>query len=100
MIETFIRQYYEKTHFIPNEILVPMALENALLIEDWLKNLKEKKVRIRRPQRGEKAYLLNMALKNAEKTGTIDLDFAFKIQLSNANMTRQIITGIKNKLTL
>ncbi len=66
MIGAFITQYYERTPFIPKEILVPIPLNDTSLLEDWLYILKGKKVNILHPQRGEKARLLNMALQNAE----------------------------------
>lgn len=66
MIGTFIRQYYEKTHFVPKEILVPIFLEDAPLLEDWLCNIKGAKVSIMCPQRAEKARLVKMAVQNAE----------------------------------
>ncbi|UCF93200.1 MAG: excinuclease ABC subunit UvrC, partial [Desulfobacterales bacterium] len=65
-VGSFIRQYYEKNHFIPKEILIAQTLEDTALIEDWLGNLKGGKVRILRPQRGEKVRLINMAVHNAE----------------------------------
>ncbi len=67
MIEAFIRQYYEKTQFIPGEILVPAVIENVSLLEEWLKTLKGSHVRIYKPMRGEKRRLLEMALENAGK---------------------------------
>ena len=67
MISTFIRQYYETTPFIPVEILIPTDAEDHQLIEEWLKQLKGKTVRIHRPQRGEEARLLAIAKENAEK---------------------------------
>jgi excinuclease ABC subunit C len=66
MIGTFIRQYYEKNPFIPKELLLPVLMEDGALIEDWLCNIKGEKVSIIRPQRGEKALLVKMAMQNAE----------------------------------
>ncbi len=43
-----------------------MPLNDASLLEDWLYILKGEKVNILHPKRGEKARLLNMAIKNAE----------------------------------
>lgn len=65
LIETFLRQYYEKDRFIPKEILIPTAIENADIIEAMLKEKKERKVVILRPERGEKARLIKMAIENA-----------------------------------
>ena len=66
MIGAFISQYYERTPFIPGEILVSTTLNDAPLLEDWLYILKGKKVNILYPKRGEKARLLNMAINNAK----------------------------------
>ncbi len=66
LIGAFIKQYYGNTHFIPQEILIPLHLEDAPLIEGWLGNIKGKKVRIILPKRGEKTRLLKMGVQNAE----------------------------------
>ena len=66
MIGAFIRQYYERHRFIPDEMLVSTDLEDARLIEEWLRGLKQKKVHIYRPQRGEKVHLMKMAERNAQ----------------------------------
>ena len=63
---TFMRQYYEKTTFLPKELLVSMEMEDAKLIEAWFKTVKRKKVKILNPKRGEKAKLMRMAIHNAE----------------------------------
>jgi excinuclease ABC subunit C len=67
MLAAFIRQYYEKeSHFVPKEILAPLLLEDAPVLEDWLKSVKGEKVSILNPRRGEKARLIEMAAQNAE----------------------------------
>ena len=66
MIGSFIRQYYEKSHFIPGQILVSVSISDASLLEDWLRKKREKKVSILCPKRGEKARLIEMAVRNAE----------------------------------
>lgn len=66
LIRSFIRQYYEKSPFIPREILVPISIEDTSLLEDWLRSIKGKKVSIIHPKQGEKVRLLKMASLNAE----------------------------------
>ncbi|MBW2167484.1 MAG: excinuclease ABC subunit UvrC, partial [Deltaproteobacteria bacterium] len=68
MVSAFIRQYYEKTHFIPQEILVPIPLEDTCVLEDWLTAINQKKVRILYPRRGEKTQLVKMAAHNAQNS--------------------------------
>ncbi len=92
MVEAFIRQYYEKSHFVPKEILVPMGLENRLLLEAWLKDLKGKKVDILWPQRGEKVRLIKMARQNAENE--------FKIQESKEKKRKEMLERLKNRLKI
>jgi len=65
IIEDFIRQNYENTPYIPKEILVSSMSDNLSLLEDFLGRIKGKKVRVLRPQRGEKLQLVNMAVNNA-----------------------------------
>jgi excinuclease ABC subunit C len=66
MLATFIRQYYDRHPFVPDELLTSVELEDIDLTEEWLRNIKKKKIRIIYPQRGEKARLVNLAVHNAE----------------------------------
>ncbi len=91
-IESFIRQYYEKTHFIPREVLVPLALENIGLLEDWLKQIKEKKVEILWPKRGKKADLVRMAWQNATNQ--------LKTRLSDDKARKTILIRLQKRLKL
>jgi len=62
----FLRQFYEQAYMIPPEILVSHCLEDVEIIEGILKEFRKGKVKIHRPQRGEKRRLVLMALENAE----------------------------------
>jgi excinuclease ABC subunit C len=66
MIGAFIRQYYDRHPFIPDELLVSIDPEDANLIEEWLSAVNTKKVRIHQPRRGEKVKLVNLAVHNAQ----------------------------------
>ncbi|OQY58154.1 MAG: excinuclease ABC subunit C [Desulfobacteraceae bacterium 4572_88] len=93
MLGTFIRQYYEqKTHFIPKEILIPFSLEDAPLMEAWLREIKGEKVGILRPRRGEKARLLRMALENAEN--------GLKERIASANSKADLLTRLRKRLKM
>jgi excinuclease ABC subunit C len=67
VVAAFIRQYYERASFVPDEILVSAAPDDAALIEQWLRSVKKQRVRLIHPRRGEKARLLKMATENAAK---------------------------------
>jgi excinuclease ABC subunit C len=65
MLGVFIRQFYERRTLVPGELFVSHWLEDQSWIEEWLAAQKGRRVRIHRPERGEKARLLDMALANA-----------------------------------
>ena len=92
MIGVFIRQYYERHRFIPDEMLVSTDLEDAHLIEDWLRPLKQKKVRIYRPQRGEKVRLMAMAERNAQNE--------LKNQIASRSSELDLMLRLQKKLKL
>jgi len=68
IVSTFIRQYYEKTPFVPQEILVPTLPGDTPLLEELLRGYKGQTVRILKPQRGPKARLIKMAVQNAQNS--------------------------------
>lgn len=87
ILGAFIRQYYTKNRFMPKEILVSADLEDTALIEEILASPKGLKVRIRCPQRGQKAQLMKMAMNNAEKqlhdliaSRTVEMDVLTRLQ--------------------
>ena len=87
MIAAFVRQYYERHAFIPDELLTSVDLADAALTEEWLRSAKKKKVAILRPQRGEKAHLVNLAehnaqneLKNLIASRSAEMDLLLRLQ--------------------
>ena len=66
ILTAFIRQYYERHPFVPDEILISIKLEDADLVAEWLRDIKQKKIPIIYPLRGEKVRLVNLAVHNAE----------------------------------
>ncbi len=66
VIESFLKQYYGKDRFVPDEIFLPASLEEADSLETWLSGEKGRKVSILMPQRGEKKRFVRMACQNAQ----------------------------------
>lgn len=94
MIAAFIRQYYERHAFIPDELLVSTDLADADLTEEWLRGAKKKKVNILRPKRGEKVRLVNLAehnaqneLKNLIASRSAEMDLLLRLQ-KKLNMSK------------
>ncbi|MFB3885778.1 MAG: excinuclease ABC subunit UvrC [Thermodesulfobacteriota bacterium] len=67
VLSSFLHQYYREGKFIPAQILIPKAVPEQRLVEQWLTDLKGKRVRILVPSKGDKKHLLQMACENAEK---------------------------------
>ncbi len=67
VLSSFLRQYYRKGKFIPEQVLIPIAIPEQAAVEQWLTELKGKKVQILIPVRGDKRHLLRMACDNADK---------------------------------
>ena len=65
-LSAFVRQYYAEDRYIPQEILLPLTVEDHPLLMEWLSEKKGGRVAILAPQRGEKRRLVEMARKNAE----------------------------------
>ena len=61
----FIKQYYSDAPVIPPHILVQHPLEDAELINDWLRELRKGAVRLFRPQRGVHKQLMDVVAENA-----------------------------------
>jgi excinuclease ABC subunit C len=66
LMGAFVKQYYERAAFIAPEILLSEELEEKADIEIWLGHRAGRRVRLHRPQRGDKRRLVAMAQENAE----------------------------------
>ena len=68
VVSSFLKQHYESGLLPPRLILIPAEVEDAELLQDWLSEKRGAKVELRRPQRGDKRRLLEMASENAAET--------------------------------
>ncbi len=68
IVSGFIKQFYNKAAEIPPEVLLPHEVEEARIIESWLRNKRGHKVALRVPRRGQKRELVRMATENAAET--------------------------------
>ncbi len=68
VMAALLTQFYQGQRFIPDEILLPVALEDAGVREEYFADQKGKKVGILSPQRGDKRQLVEMAVENARQS--------------------------------
>jgi excinuclease ABC subunit C len=66
VLSTFLNQFYKDGQFIPQEILVPVSLEDAPVLQEVLAEQEQKPVRVRAPRKGSRGYdHIQMAQENA-----------------------------------
>ena len=65
VLESFIKQFYAGTPYIPREIMLKDEIEDREEIEKWLSQRLGSRVRILVPQKGTKEKLVELAEKNA-----------------------------------
>lgn len=68
ILASFIKQFYDHAAYVPPEVLLPANVDEAGLIEQWLRDKRGAKVLLRVPQRGAKRELIDMVLENATQT--------------------------------
>lgn len=68
VLQEFMTQFYDEAAHIPKEVLLPHEVNEAMVIEEWLRTKRSTKVTIKVPQRGVKKELVKMASQNAEDT--------------------------------
>jgi excinuclease ABC subunit C len=63
-----LTQFYQGHRFIPDEVLLPVDLEDSEVREEYLRESKGKRVSIFCPHRGDKKELVEMARDNARQS--------------------------------
>lgn len=66
-VQEFVKQYYSDAPDIPNEVLLPVEIEERMIVQQWLRQRRGSAVTVGVPQRGEKMRLIDMAATNAEQ---------------------------------
>ena len=65
-LSQFFLQYYSSTIDFPEEILVDYLFEEKVEYENWLSDMRKKRVKIIIPKKGEKHKLLALSKRNAD----------------------------------
>ncbi len=65
LLSSFISQFYGRGNFIPDEVIVPVGVEDGDIIQKWLSAKKGRRVYLTSPVRGHKVKLLRMGEENA-----------------------------------
>ena len=68
IVASFVKQFYDEAAYVPPEILLPHEIDEALVIQEWLRSRRGHKVVLKVPRRGLKRDLVEMAAENAAET--------------------------------
>ena len=92
VLSDLLTQYYSGARGIPDEVIVPVELEDAAVRAELLSERRGKKVEVLLPQRGEKLRLLEMAMDNARQS--------FASRRDNEKTRESMLEGLRVKLNL
>ena len=68
VLTEFVKRFYGETAEVPPEIMLPQNVEEARILERWLRDKRSgQRVQIAVPQRGDKKKLVDIAAQNAEE---------------------------------
>ena len=63
ILTDFVKQFYQNSEFIPEEILTEYEVDDSEAIMKWLSGIRKRKVTIAMPKRGEKLHLVEWCVK-------------------------------------
>ena len=66
ILQSFVKQFYSGTPFIPKELMLQEEIEEMKIIETWLSQRKGSRVHLRVPKIGTKEKLVELAAQNAK----------------------------------
>ncbi len=92
VLADLLTQYYSGARNIPDEVIVPVALEDADVRAELLTEKRGKKAEFLVPQRGEKLRLLEMAMENARQS--------FASRRDNEVTREKMLDDLRTKLHL
>jgi excinuclease ABC subunit C len=92
VLSDLLTQYYYGERSIPDEIIVPVAIEDAEVRAELLSERRGKKVEFLVPQRGEKLRLLEMAQENARQS--------FAARRDNEHTREKMLEELRTRLRL
>ncbi|HYA34202.1 MAG TPA: excinuclease ABC subunit UvrC [Candidatus Binataceae bacterium] len=92
VLADLLTQYYAGAANFPDEVIVPVEIEDAAVRAELLSERRGKKVEFLTPQRGEKLRLLEMAMDNARQS--------FASRRENENKREKMLDDLRTKLHL
>src|SRR6266542_476752 len=96
VLGSFIEQFYESAPYVPRRVLLPIAVEDAAVIQQVLSERRGLPVRLMVPLRGEKVRLVERAVANARES----LQQARARWLADSGKKRAALEQLQDALSL
>ena len=88
IVQEFLCGYYK--HHAPDEILFNKKIDNVEFLEEYLKGIRNKKVKITFPEKGKKKKVLRLAESNAERI-LVEREIKEKTKLGNQQVLEELM---------
>lgn len=95
VLEAFLKEYYQRTESIPEEIFLPCEVEDVEVIARWIGGKRQKRVALETPKIGDKARLVRLVTQNAEL-----LLGELKLQKSKKDFIHHALKSLQRDLLL
>ncbi|MDP2673422.1 MAG: excinuclease ABC subunit UvrC, partial [Dehalococcoidia bacterium] len=92
----FLEQFYQSAPFVPRRVLLPFAVADQPLIQEWLSQRRGSKVEVLAPRRGEKRALVQTAEDNARES----LQAARAKWLADSGKAREALDQLQDEMNL
>jgi excinuclease ABC subunit C len=96
ILRSFLEQFYESAIYIPKFVVVPFAVPEAEIIEEWLTEKRGSKVQIVVAQRGNRRKMVQLASENAKES----LDMLRVRWLADTQKRDQALTQLQEEMNL
>ncbi len=96
ILRSFLEQFYESAVYVPKFVVVPFAVPEAALIEEWLTGRRGSKVQLIVAQRGTRRRMVELATENAKES----LDMLRVRWLADTTKRDQALTQLQEELDL
>ena len=98
ILESFVKQFYSGTPFLPREIWLQQTLPDETLLTEWLSEKRGSKVTLKVPKKGQKERMMELAERNAATVLEKDRDRLKREEAKSVGAVHEIeqLTGLRD----
>ena len=98
IVESFVKQFYSGTPFLPREIWLQQSLPDEQLLTEWLSEKRGSKVTLKVPKKGQKERMMELAERNAATVLEKDRERLKREEAKSVGAVQEIekLTGLRD----